>query len=133
MWDAIVGECSRYIQNTEEPLRWLPIAALVWLLFDGRSLQWFWTTKERQRFLQEPLESVQRKWFSEHRRRKLLWCVTVVVSSVCACMFAVCERRPSFCPNVGGVTGRRQKRPAIPLDQTAAPVHALVIRFFGEW
>ena len=98
MWDAICETCSRYIHNTEEPLRWLPIVALAWLLFYRRHLLWFWSDRKYPMPQDIPLQW-QIQWRAERLQRALFLAVAIFLSSLCISLFAVFDRRDSVSPN----------------------------------
>ena len=93
MWDAICEICSRYIHNTEEPLRWLPIVALVYLLFEAQRAMVFWMERRHPIWRQEVPAQLRRRWLREHQARALLLAVAIIVSWGCAFMFLELERR----------------------------------------
>lgn len=101
MLSEIADACSRYIHNTEEPLRWLPIAALVYLLFEATRQARFWMDGKHPIWQGELLGPLRRRWLREHLSRALLLCVAGFASWGCVLQIAVPHRMGWFLrPNV---------------------------------
>ena len=57
-----------HINPIEEPRQWLPIAVLVWLVWQWRNQVRFWIDKEHPLLRQVVPDQLRQLWFAEYRR-----------------------------------------------------------------
>ena len=83
---------STYISNIGESARWLPIMALVYLLFEAPSLALFWQKSPRHPRQESNLQRCNQRLLAAYRRRTISAILIGLLSGAFIMLSLLCQR-----------------------------------------